>query len=685
MACDVETLENIRSEILETCRKQQGERYLTAILKAKEKVKDFLALKHPEEFVLECTAMDLFNNLYQNDATNLSWEVRLWAKSVRLFTNYIVKKSNPVLESRGLKSVSSLWDAFVVHSALQHLGPIGTPQVIRSEGAAGAFSSIRVNHTLVKNKHWELSDMEALKVEIWKWAYGHRRKQHRELVGQKLKLLMHDLRQLFAKGDKCALVSTPAQESLTYLKPLSTALSLVHKDLVIKDLVSCELADTKCEEDTNKSSDNKQLRKKNQPHFLKRKSTSTTDDRDRTCSSKVMTFEETDWPSWVAIGAQVRYKKFPTHTYVIKSIVGSRRVLQLKPSDQIGSVKCVPPQSVVIKSPSEIEDVAIAAEPLFAVNVPMPALERGSPTRKVMSHKAARALAINRNPSPFLKVLAGSGETNLRSRAVARALEVDKNASPFLNILANSGCYYQPKPRVIRKRARPFEESFDSETEDAEQESPPSLEILDLDIRKEKALAKPRENPIVFTDHSKQRNPFRKEATGMTGESYNPLDSSPRSSYAPKSLPSDLQEKDLEYFKGSPRKRIRPNILLTQTNYQQIAKTEQISDDAEHDSSWSKLLPSLRLSEATKSTGKRTGFWTKAERTALWDGLMEFQPSGFKNGVRRCWSYIKRDPRWRKALARRTTVQMKDKARPWIKSGALERELKKRQNRARTS
>jgi len=685
MAYDVETLENIRSEILEKCRKQQGTRYLTAVQKAKEKVKDFLALKHPEEFVLECRAMDLFNNLYQNDPTNLSWEIRLWAKSVCLFTNYIVKKSKSVLESRGLKSVSCLWDAFVVHSALQHLGPIGTPQVIRSEGAAGAFSSIRVNHTLVKNNHWELSDLEALKVEIWKWAYGDRRKQHRELVSQKLKLLMDDLRQLFPKGDKSALVGTPLQESPTHLRPLSPALSLVHKDLVTKDLVSRVLSDMKCEEDSIKSLDNKQLRKKNKSPVLQRKSTSTTNNRHPTCSSKALTFEETDWPSWVAIGAQVRYKKFPTHTYVIKSIVGSTRVLHLKPSNQIGSVKCFPPQSVVIKSPSEIEDVAIGAESLFGVNVPMPALERESPTRKVMSPKIARDLAIDRNSTPFLKVLPGSGETNLRSPAVARALEVDKSASPFLNILANSGCYYKPKPRVIRKRACPFGESSGSETEDPEQDSPPSLEILDLDMRKEKALAKPRENPMVFTDHSKQRNPFRKEATGLTGESYNPLDSSPRSSYAPKNLPRDLQEKDIEQFKGSPRKRIRPNILLTQTNTRQIAKTEPISDDAESNSSWSKLLPSSWRSEVTKSTEKRLGFWTKAERTALWDGLMEFQPSGFKNGVRRCWSYIKRDPRWRKALARRTTVQMKDKARPWIKSGALERELKKRQNRARTS
>jgi len=660
MECNDEIIENIRRAILERCWKQEVSKYLTAMGQAKEKVKDFLALRHPEEFLLECEVMDLRNDIYQERGNDPKVVVRRWVKSVGLFTSYIVKKRNPCSKKWCWKSVSSLWDALLVHNALQHLGPIGTPQLIKSERAEVAFASIHTNQRLVNNKHFELSEPKELEVEVWRWAYGERRKQHRELVINRLNDLVSDLRQLFPKRNKPALVSIRRWANTTDLAPMTQVVTAVGEDLSSKEKILRNVSNIRCEKDSAQSLVNKW---KNSS-LLKRQSTSNTKAHGTPYRTRIKTFEETAWPSYVVIGAHVRYKEFPKHIYVVKSIVGSTRVLHLTPSNQNGSTKCFPPRNVIIKSPLEIEDVCPAAEPLFAVNVSTPALQRELPHRKVMKPKVAGGFAV----------LASSGEEILNRPVIAGAYADDKSSPSFLNILSESGSHYQPKPRVIRKRARPFEESSSSETECPEQEKNSSLEIFSLDKRKKECLLKPRENPIVISVQSGRRNPSQKIAPDIKGGSNNSLDL-----LAPASPnPQDLIER-------SPKKRKTKSIVLDQTNIRKTEEVKRISDDAKVNKSWLKLLRSSSCRKANKKVVKRRGFWTKAERTALWDGLMVFPPSGFKRGVKGCWSHIKEDPRWRKALARRTTVQMKDKARPWIKSGALEKERKKRKHRANAS
>jgi len=55
------------------------------------------------------------------------------------------------------------------------------------------------------------------------------------------------------------------------------------------------------------------------------------------------------------------------------------------------------------------------------------------------------------------------------------------------------------------------------------------------------------------------------------------------------------------------------------------------------------------------------------------------RPKGERTrGTRGCWSFIKDDSRWKDALKMRTKLQMKDKARKWIRDGSLARERDKR-------
>jgi len=683
MECNDEIIENIRREILEKCRKQHVTQYQRAMGQAQEKVKDFLALRHPEEFLLECEVMDLHSYIYQDEGNDPRGGVRRWVKSVGLFTNYIVKKGNLCAEKWTWKRVSSLWDAFIVHNALQHLGPIGTPQVIKSERAEAAFASIHTNQRLVKNKHIELSEPKELEVEVWRWAYGERRKQHRELVINRLNDLMSDLRQIFQKRNKPALVSITKWANTTDLAPMTQLVTTVREDLSSKDQILRDVSNSRCEKDSKQSLVNKWLQKKNSSS-LNIMSTSNTKAHGNSFRTRIKTFEETAWPSYVVIGAHVRYKKFPKHTYVVKSIVGSTRVLHLTPSNHNESAKCFPPKNVIIKSPLEIEDVCPVAEPLFAVNVPTLAMQKELPQRKVMNPKVAGGFAVDRNSSS-LNVVTGTGEEIFNSPVIAGAHADDKSSPSFLNILDESGCHYQPKPRVIRKRARPFEESSSSETEYPEQESPPSLEIISLDMGKKRCLLKPRENPIVISVQCERRNPIKKVAPDINGRSNNLVNSLAPSSPYPQGFPNHFEEESIEEIECSPKKRKTKSIRLDKKKIRKTEKVKRISDDAKVKKSWLKLLRSSKCRKANNKAGKRLGFWTKAERTALWDGLMVFPPSGFKRGVKGCWSHIKEDPRWRKALAQRTTVQMKDKARPWIKSGALEKERKKRKNRANTS
>jgi len=103
------------------------------------------------------------------------------------------------------------------------------------------------------------------------------------------------------------------------------------------------------------------------------------------------------------------------------------------------------------------------------------------------------------------------------------------------------------------------------------------------------------------------------------------------------------------------------------------------------------ILPQLTRRNTTdpnrtvkvKYENRRLGLWNKEERTALWEGLMLYPPkpkSERTRGVKGCWSHIKEDSRFKDALKMRTTTQMKDKARGWIRTGVLSRELEARKN-----
>jgi len=615
MECSDEIIENIRREILEICRKQDVSQYLTAMGQAKEKVKDFLALRHPEEFLIECDVMDLRNYICQDEGNDPKGRVRRWVKSVGLFTNYIVKKGNPCSEKWCWNSVSRLWDAFLVHNALQHLGPIGTPQLIKSERAEVAFASIHTNQRLVNNKHFQLSEPKELEVEVWRWAYGERRKQHRELVINRLNDLMSDLRKFFPKTNKPAIVSIRRWANTTDLAPMTQVVTAVREDLSTKEKILRDVSNIRCEKDSAQSLVNQWLQKK-KSSSLKRWSTSNTKAHGTSYRTMIKTFEKTAWPSYVVIGAHVRYKKFPKHIYVVKSIVGSTRVLHLTPSNHNWSAKCFPPRNVIIKSPVEIEDVCPAAEPSLAVNVPTPALQRELPPRKVMNPKVAGGFALDRSFNSFLNVLPGSGEEILNSPVIAGAHVDDKSSPSFLNILNESGCHYQPKPRVIRKRARPFEESSSSETEYPEEEKPPSLEIFSVDSRKKRCLVKPRENPIVISVQSVRGYPVQKVAPDTKGGSNKSLDSLAPASPNLQGFHNHLEEESIEQIERSPKKRKTKSIRLDQTNIGKIETVKRVSDDANVKNSWLKLLRSSWCRKAKKKSRQAPWFLDESRKNS---------------------------------------------------------------------
>jgi len=171
MPVDSRLIENIRYEILEQCQDESVVGYRDAIQKAENKVPNFFALPHPKEFLLELRAIWLFHSLQlleQGKIEKFQKTVKYWAESMEVFMEYITNKKTKNSPDICYEHLYSVWNTFLVNTALSLLGSLSAPWAIDCSKAGDAFASLRTNHAIIINTNWSTPNFSKLEEEIWR-------------------------------------------------------------------------------------------------------------------------------------------------------------------------------------------------------------------------------------------------------------------------------------------------------------------------------------------------------------------------------------------------------------------------------------------------------------------------------------------------------------------------------------
>jgi len=300
----IHVIENLRYEILEKCQEEQVSEYRVAVSKAIETIPNFFKLSHPKAFRNECCGIELLNTLHfdneQHKSENINATVKYWAESMDTLMDYIVTTATEKSINACMTSIVATWEAFIIDIALLHLGPIATPQEIKSENAEEAFSSIPRNYCLLRNSNWPELKVPLLEKEVWRYAWCKRRKVHRRLVITRLQYLLRNLRETFGWEITRRLIYRRKQMVFSMRNVANRVLPpppLLQQSLLTIDHVQRETF----------RQEFPTLHSKNPVN-------------ETNCK----------WPTHVAIGAELHLKRCPTLTYIVLAIKPTKLVLQRK-------------------------------------------------------------------------------------------------------------------------------------------------------------------------------------------------------------------------------------------------------------------------------------------------------------------------------------------------------------------
>jgi len=547
MAFRDQFIKKMRYEILESCQCELLSSYQKIVKKVQGTMPDYFKLPHPKEFILELRGIWLLNNLSQClQLGDLKDPVMsYWAETMMEFMKYACCKQRNKNNNKCIELLQAAWDAFLVEVALLHLAPLDKPQEIDSSRTKEAFKSLRKNQRLIRSVDWVAPSYHDQDSEVWRWAYGNRRQEHRELTINKLRELLQSYRDTFGWQQTRRLLyhltkEKRAKDLAPDRRPLPPLPILSRREVaqIVKE--TGKVSDNGPEIDPARGTEKPKIGLRTTPSPCESRRKRQPDPRHRLYS---------------APGGSTRKNRKDTASSDI--LIPSNSMLRNQDSLHPKTSRSAQKRKRLKGPPAELGDSS-----------DMPIDLCGSSTQQAPDIDSSH-----------------TEENNPPSQE-----NVFKNTSPV-------------KVSKVRRSRRIKRRASDLSTFDLSESSD------DLCLSAEMKPAKRRKRTSSFRRLGSKRSPFLASAT---------------------------------------ERRLRSNIKSGSASKKNVKVKKE----------WRK--------------------WTINERDALWEGLMVFHPTGNTRGVRGCWSHIKDDPRWRKELEHRSTVQMKDKARGWIKSGKLQREIDRR-------